>query len=173
MAELTPEQLAAQEAAKLEEQKAAEIKAQSKTEALRELSKELGINAFEPNELKAKFDEFKTWQESQKSEQQKLQEALESYKAKEAEWQSQTQTYASKLKAMELGISTDSLEDALKLAGGDPEKLPDVIKKYPIFKAKEGIKIGIQGNQGTPPTGNTEVEEYMKSNPIYAKYLKK
>lgn len=181
--ELTAEQLAAEKQAaetkaselkaselkaselKAAETKAAEIKKQTKAEALRDLSKELGINAFEPEELKKKFNEFTTWQTDQKSEQEKLQEQSDSYKTKVTELETEIKDYKGKLKASELGIHADYLEDALKIAGGDAEKLVDVIKKYPNFKTKEGIKIGVQdpNNQKTP-TNNTEVEKYMADN---------
>ena len=67
MVDLTPEQIAEQQA--LAEKEAAEVKAKTKNEALRELSKELGINAFEPTEIRAKFNECNEWKESQQSEQ--------------------------------------------------------------------------------------------------------
>jgi len=174
MADLTPEQIAANEAQLKIEQETAELKAQSKKEALRDLSKELGINAFEPTELKAKFDEFNTWKDSQKSEQDKLQEALDAYKAKEAEWQSNKLKIESELEASKLGIHPDNIEDVLKLAGGDPAKLADVVKKYPIFKAEAGITIGLQNplNDKTP-SGMSEVEAYMAKDPKYRNYIKK
>ena len=163
MADLTPEQIAANE---LQATKDAELKTQSKAEALRELSKELGINAFEPSELKAKFDEYNTWKTSQKSEQELLQEQLDLYKTKEETWTAKELGFNSQLKASELGISQDNLEDALKLAGGDPSKLAEVVKKYPAFKSTSGVKIGVQdpvNNQN--PNGLSEAEIYMKSNP--------
>lgn len=143
-------------------------KTQTKQEVLRELSKELGINVFEADGLK----QVKALIDAQKSEQEKLQETLEAYKTKEAEWQKQELTYKTKLKATELGIHADNLEDALKLAENDPEKLADVIKKYPMFKNKDGIKIGVQSPTGAkPPTANTEAEAYMAQNARYRKYL--
>jgi molecular chaperone GrpE (heat shock protein) len=164
MAELTPEQIVANElaATKLAETQATELKATNKKEALRELSKELGINAFEPEELKNKFNEFTTWQESQKTEQDKLQEQVDSYKTKETEWIAKELDFNSKLQASELGISLDNLEDALKLAGGDPSKLVDVIKKYPVFKSQKGIKIGENGQQESATGGLTDAEKYGK-----------
>lgn len=142
---------------------------QVRNDIMRELSKEYGFNLFDAEGI----TQYKKYLDSQKTEHEKVQEEINTLKTEREAWVQEKSNLLAKLKASELGISSENLEDALKLAGGDPEKLPDVIKKYPIFKAKEGIKIGIQGNQGTPPTGNTEVEEYMKSNPIYAKYLKK
>jgi hypothetical protein len=154
---------------------AAELKATNKTEALRELSKELGINAFEPTELKEKFNEFTKWQTDQKSEQEVLQGEVDAYKLKETEWLTKETEFNGKLKASELGIPTDKIEDALKLAGGNPDNLAEVIKKYPIFKSTEGIHIGVQqSNEFQNPTGGTEAEQYMADNPqVYGKYVKK
>lgn len=167
MVDLTPEQIAAQEAQALAEKEAAEVKAKNKKEALRELSKELGINAFEPEEIKAKFQEYNEWKESQKSEQDKLQEELNSYKTKETTWQSEKLKYESKL----LGIDDNYIDDVLKLADNDPNKLPDIIKKYPNFKSKNNIQLGIQDpNNNKKPTDKTEQEQYIANNPLLRNY---
>ena len=66
------------------------------------------------------------------------------------------------------------VEDALKLAGGDPTKLEDVLKKYPVFKGGGQIKVGLQDpKQTTPPNDMTDVEAYMAKDPRYQKYYKK
>ena len=143
---------------------------QLRQEILRDLSKELGINMFEPEGLQ----KVKTLIDTQKSDQEKLEEKLKAYEEEKATWQKQELNYKTKLKASELGIHTDHLEDALKLAENDPEKLVEVVKKYPMFKTKEGIKIGVQNPTGsTPPTDRTEVEAYMAQNPKYQRYIKK
>ena len=140
-----------------------------KNQVLRDLSKELGVNVFEAEGL-AKVKELI---ESQKTEQQKLQEKLQAYEEEKAQWQSTRVEYESKLKATELGIATDKLEDALKLAGGDPEKLPEVIKKYPVFKSQGKVNIALQNPiNNTPPNDRTEVEAYIASDPRLASYYK-
>ena len=177
--ELTAEQIAvneklavekAAEEAKLKE--TAEAKALSKKEALRELSKELGINAFEPTEIKNKFDEFTKWRESQKTEQEKLQEQLSSYEQAKADWQKKELEYQTMLEASKLNIAQENLEDVMKLAGNDPAKLAEVIAKYPIFKSKKAIKIGVNDNNNSFD-GKTEQEKYMErhyaNNPYYKK----
>ena len=94
-------------------------------------------------------------------------------KKKEPVGKNKNLTTRQKLKASELGIHNDHLEDALKLAENDPEKLVEVVKKYPMFKTKEGITIGVQNPTGTkPPTNNTEAEAYMANDPRYRKWLK-
>jgi len=144
-----------------------ETKPQTKTELMRELSKEHGIDLFSAEGI-AKFKEY---QDSQKTEQDKLQERISEFEAKESEWLKEKNDIASKLEASKLGIPQDKIEDALKLAGGDIKELANVIKKYPIFQSQEGIKIGVQEtNKFNNPNGNTEVEAYMASNPkIYKK----
>jgi len=145
------------------------IDTKTATELKRELSKELGINLFDVNA--EEFAKFKEFQESQKTEQDKLQEQITALNDEKAQWQSKQLEYESKLEASKLGIPQDKIEDALKLAGGDVKELANVIKKYPIFQSKDGISIGIQDNNSyQQPTGNTEVEQYMASNPkIYKK----
>jgi len=140
-----------------------------RTQILRELSKETGLNLFDAEGLK----KLKDLQESQKTEQEKLQEQLEFYKNKETEWQKSKLDYESKLKASELGIKSDLLTDALKLAEGNPDNLEEVIKRYPMFKSTEGIKIGLQEKEIKPPNQDSEIEAYMASNPIYKNYRKK
>lgn len=144
----------------------------TKKDLLREISKDLGINAFEPSEVKAKFDEFNAWKESQKTEQEKLAEQVNTYQTQLENYQKEIQQYEAKLKASELGIDTSKLEDALKLADYDTNKLNDVVKKYPSFLASSGVKIGLGNQSQKPPTSNTEVEAFMANDPKYANYLK-
>jgi len=172
MAGLTVEQIAAQKIAEeLAVKEAAELKATIKKEALRDLSKELGINAFEPSELKKKFDEYTKWKTDQKSEQDILQDRVDLLDKEKTIWEKKELDFNSKFKASELGIAQDNLADALKLAGGNPDNLAEVIKKYPMFVSKEGITIGItQSNGAANLTGQTEVEKYaakFKDNPYY------
>lgn len=145
-----------------------EVKQPTKNELMRELSKEYGVNLFDVDGIQ----KFKEYQESQKTEFEKVQEQLNAYKTKESEWQSKQLEYESKLKASELGIASDKLEDALRLANNNPDNLAEVIKKYPIFKSNSGIKIGqTDPNNNANPSGQTEVEKYMAEryakNPYY------
>lgn len=142
----------------------------ARQEALRELSKELGVNLFEAEGLK----KVKEILDSQKSEQDKLQDKIKAHEAEKAAWSAEKLAYESKLKASQLGIQPEFVEDALKLAGNDPTKLEDVIKKYPIFKGSGQIKVGLQDpKQTTAPNGATEVEAYMAKDPRYQKYYSK
>jgi hypothetical protein len=148
-----------------------EPKVPSKNELLRELSKEYGVNLFEPEGIQ----KFKDFQDSQKSAQEKLQEQLQAYETEKAELLKKQAEYEGKLKATELGIAQDKLEDALKLANGNPDNLVEVVKKYPIFKSTKGINIGVQDPATfQEPKGNDEAAAYMANNPrLYGKYIKK
>jgi len=142
----------------------------SKNDILRDMSKEYGVNLFDAEGLK----KFKEYQESQKTDHEKMEAQIKAFEEEKTTWQSKKLEYEVKLKASELGIEADKVEDALKLAGNDPEKLADVVKKYPIFKAKGGVKIGIQDpTESKKPTDMTEVEAYMANDPKYKKYLNK
>lgn len=148
-------------------------KTPSRNEVLRDLSKELGVNLFEAEGMQ----QVKELVESQKTEQQKLQEKLDAYEQEKTQWQNTKLEYEAKLKASELGIKSEYLEDALKLANNEPDKLGEVIKKYPIFKQTGDVRIGVQNpNENHAPTGDTEVEQYLaeraKTNPAFKKYLK-
>jgi hypothetical protein len=144
-----------------------EPKPQTKNELLRELSKEHGVDLFSAEGIA----KFKTYQDSQKTAVEKLDERVKTFESKEAEWETEKLEYEGKLKASELGIAPDKLEDALKLADGNPDNLAEVLKKYPVFKSTEGIQIGVQEpNSFQNPTGGTEVEQYMADNPqLYGK----
>src|SRR6056297_643138 len=141
-----------------------ETKQPSKKEILRELSKEVGLNLFEPEGL----EKLKSLVDSQKTEQEKLQEKLSSYEEEKSTWEKQRNEYEAKLKASELGIKGEYLEDALKLANNDPNNLTEVIKKYPVFKSKGNISIGTQDPyNNSQPSGNSDAEAYMANDPKY------
>ena len=143
---------------------------QLKTEIMRDLSKELGINVFEAEGLKKVKDLI----DSQKTEHEKLQEQLSGYAEKEKAWIKEKLDFQTKLKASELGIGSDYIEDALKLADNNPDKLDEVIKKFPMFKSnKQQVNIGIQTPPNTPPNHMSEAEAFMAKNPIYKGYLNK
>lgn len=163
MADLTPEQIAAQqaEAQKQAEQAKLEERKNMRNEIMREMSKEYGFNLFDADGIKS----FKEFTENQKTDLEKSQEVIKGFTEEKAKWESERLELNAKLQASALGIHQDNLEDALKLAGGDPSKLEEVVKKYPVFKSQEGIKIGVQQPSGqTPPNGKTEVEQYMAEN---------
>lgn len=141
-----------------------------KNQILRDLSKELGVNVFEAEGL-AKVKELI---DSQKTEQEKLQEKLNAYEEEKASWQTSKLEYEAKIEANKLGINSKYLDDALKLANNDPSKLAEIVEKYPMFKEGKKITIGKTDpvNQ-TPPDDKSEALAYMANNPLYRGYLKK
>lgn len=139
----------------------------TKNELLRELSKEHGVNLFDVDGLK----KFKEFTESQKSELEVAQSTIETLKQEKAEWETTKQKWENETKARELGINSEYLEDALKLANNDPNNLQSVLDKYPMFKEKKAITIGVTDpNNDNQPSGLSEAEKYMAQNPqIYKK----
>ena len=139
----------------------------TKNDLLRELSKEHGVNLFEADGIK----KFKGFQDSQRTDLEKLQTTINEYKTKETEWTNKQVEYDSKLKASELGIPQDKLADALKLADGNPDNLAEVIKKFPSLKSQKDIVIGVTDpNNNSNPSGLSELEQYMADNPrLYKK----
>jgi len=182
MEELTVEQLAEQQLkvdaqAKLD----TETKAVNKTEALRELSKELGINAFEPAELKAKFNDFTTWQNAQKTEQEKLQETVKTLTEQNSMFTTKEQGYQTKIEALGLGFSTEQLDEVLALAKVNIKEGQTIADGLKIVKEKYGNvfvtkNIGIQHNDLKGDKLNiakTEQEKYLAGDPTVQAYLKK
>lgn len=146
----------------------------TRNDLLRELSKEHGVNLFEPDGIKA----FKEFQESQKSDLQKKEEALNSYKEKELSWQQKELEYQSKLEASKLNIPEENMNDALKLADNDPTKLAEIVKKYPMLvNASSGeVRIGVQDPQSnSTPSGLSEAERYMAEHyeKVNGRYVRK
>lgn len=143
------------------EEKKPDEKTPSKNELLRELSKELGINAFDPKEIKSKFDKFNEWQEAQKSERDKLQEQVESYKTKENDWMKEKAELLTKHKAEKLNIDPDKLDKALKLADNDPDKLDEVIKEFPSFISTKKKEVEVNLNQKKHDNNEDTVSPFL------------
>ena len=133
------------------------VKQPTKAELLKELSKDLGFDAFNPKEVRKQFDALKEFQESQKTEQEKLQEKLAIYEAKENSFKTREDDYEARIAGLELGISSDKLADALALAKNNitdgqsiKEGLALVKEKYAEMFITKGtgqkIVIGTQTN---------------------------
>lgn len=164
MAELTAEEKAALEAEK-------ELKANTRKEVLRDLSKELGINAFDPNEVKEKFKEYDEFKKNQLTEQERLEADLKSYKEKEEQWAKKETTYEAKFKAIEIGIDTEKIDKALKLADGNVDLLGEVAKEFPSLlkptDKKEKKQVEVNLNQNKNKSNKDEVP------PVLAAWRKK
>jgi hypothetical protein len=155
------------------ETKVEETKPLSKTELLREMSKEYGVNLFDAEGL-AKFKEY---QESLKTEQEKLQDKLNEYTEKENTYKKQLEEKEAQVAALRLGLPDENLNDALVLAknymqNGESisEGLAKVKEKYAgLFNAKKGsdtrIVVGTQYEDDSTQQENLD--------PALARYLAK
>lgn len=102
------------------------------------LLKELGIDDFE--NAKEGLQKFREWQESQKTEQEKLQEKLQKFQADNETLASENANLKAQLAAIKQGVKAESVEDVIALAErlvNDETTIDDAIKqvieKYPYF----------------------------------------
>src|SRR5690554_2681903 len=102
------------------------------------LLKELGIDDFE--NAKEGLAKFREWQESQKTEQEKLQETLQKTQTDNEALANENANLKAQLAALKQGVKADSLEDVIALAErlvNDETTIDDAIKqvieKYPNF----------------------------------------
>lgn len=142
----------------------------TKNDILRELSKEHEVNLFDVEGLK----QFKEFTESQKTDLEKAQAKITELETQKSQWESTKEKWDNEKKARELGIASEHLEDALKLANNNPDNLQDVLKKYPMFKGQSNVTIGVTDpNNNNAPSGLSEAEKYMAKNPkLYKHYTK-
>ena len=135
-----------------------------KDRILREMSKEYGVNLYSAEGL-AKFKEF---QDANKTEQEKLQDQLNSLTEKETEFKSKEETYQAQIAALQLGISEDKLNDALALAKINMTEGQSIKDGLAAVKAKYGDTFSkvkgtqtevVIGTQHDPDdTGHKEVD---------------
>src|SRR5690554_2644915 len=102
------------------------------------LLKELGIDDFE--NAKEGLQKFREWQESHKTEQEKLQETLQKYQTDNETLASENANLKAQLAAVKQGVKADSVEDVIALAErlvNDETTIDNAIKqvieKYPHF----------------------------------------
>lgn len=114
------------------------IAAKEKKTARENLLKELGIEDFE--NAKDGMAKFKEWQESQKTDLEKQQEALQSLEKEKGTLATENQSLKAQLSALKQGVNGDSVEDVVALAERlvtDEVTIDDAIKqvieKYPHF----------------------------------------
>ena len=149
-----------------------QVKEPSYNDYRRELSKELGVNLFEKDglkDLKNILAEHKEFKDSQKSEYQKLQDEVESYKNKNKDLQSQLLEKDSRIVATKLNIKDESYNDVLTLAKplvNDKidlnQAMSQIVEKYPSFtnkKADVTVEVGTQTQETNSTTGKDPVLE--------------
>lgn len=124
-------------------------------------SRELGLDE---SFSKEKYEEFRQFQEAQKTELEKAKEQATQLEAEKLELLSEREKLQEEYAATKLGIKPESLTDALALAkikDGDSieEKLGKVLEEYPIFKstAPAAVKsIGSEKRDERPSTSQAE-----------------
>ena len=109
--------------------------------AIEKTLKELGFEDFD--NAKDGVQAYKEWQESQKTEQQKIAEQLESIKGEKTNIEQQFADLQAENLALKTGVIADSVEDVVALAKvkvtdeKDIETaIKEVVEKYPNFIAK-------------------------------------
>lgn len=142
------------------------------TDALRDLSKHLGVNLFDKEGLelfKQSYGEIKTGLSTKDETIKALELEKTSFAQKEADYQL-------KIEALGLGFKFDVLDDVIALArikakdGNLSEGLKAVQATYGKFMSQ--VDFGTQQAGGQTPPSKTDVEKYMESNPQYQAYLK-
>lgn len=101
-------------------------------------ARELGIDE---SFSKEKYEEFKSFQEAQKTELEKAKEQAQRLEAEKLELLNERERLSEEFAAAKLGIKPESLEDALALARikegtSIEDKLGKVLEDYPIFKSQ-------------------------------------
>lgn len=131
--------------------------------AQEKIFEELGIKDFE--NAKEGFQKFQEWQESQKTESEKQQEALGNLKKEKETLSSENASLKSQISAMKQGVKAESVEDVVALAERRvneettiDEAIKQVVEEYPHFSGQEEVpkatpQIVVEGN---PNGGNNQ-----------------
>lgn len=121
-------------------------------------ARELGIDE---SFSKEKYEEFRIFQDAQKTELEKVKEQAQQLEAEKLELLTQKERLSEEYAAAKLGVKPESLEDALALAkikSGDTieAKLQAVLEEYPIFGA-------IQPNTTAKTIGSEKKDERVNN----------
>lgn len=121
--------------------------------AQEKLLKQLGVEDFKS--AKEGLAKFKEWQESQKTEAEKMADSLKDYETKYNTVSSENESLKAQISAMKLGVNADSVPDVVALAKNYVSDEVDmnaamqmVVEKYPHFK-------GQQHEESNSPTWTT------------------
>lgn len=144
-----------------------------RNQILREMSKEYGINLYSAEGLAA----FKKFQDDNKTEQEKLQDQLNSLKEKENEYKTKEESYQAQIAALQLGISEDKLNDALALAKINMTEGQTIKDGLAAVKAKYGDTFGRVKSTQTEVVIGTQIDHESGDHPTVdeplARYLAK
>ncbi|MFE5392853.1 hypothetical protein, partial [Bacillus thuringiensis] len=110
--------------------------------AQEKLLKQLGVEDFKS--AKEGLAKFQEWQESQKTEAEKMADSLKDYETKYNTVSSENESLKAQISAMKLGVNADSVPDVVALAKNYVSDEVDmnaamqmVVEKYPHFKEQQ------------------------------------
>lgn len=110
--------------------------------AQEKLLKQLGVEDFKS--AKEGLAKFQEWQESQKTEAEKMADSLKDYETKYNTVSSENESLKAQISAMKLGVNADSVPDVVALAKNYVSDEVDmnaamkmVVEKYPHFKGQQ------------------------------------
>lgn len=145
------------------------IAAKEAKKAQEKLFKEVGIEDFE--NAKEGLQKFKEWQDSQKTESEKQQEALQSLQGEKETLTKTVSQLEAQISAMKAGVNGDSVEDVIALAERlvtddttMDKAIEQVIKKYPQFSAQADNDTPTIVRPGNPNGGKQTVNPFSKEN---------
>lgn len=145
------------------------IAAKEAKKAQEKLFKEIGIEDFD--NAKEGLKKFKEWQDSQKTEAEKQQEALQSLQGEKETLTKTVSQLEAQISAMKAGVNGDSVEDVIALAErlvNDEttmdKAIEQVIEKYPQFSAQADNDTPRIVRSGNPNGGKQTVNPFSKEN---------
>lgn len=149
--------------------------AKEKKKSTEKLLKELGIEDFE--NAKEGLQKFKEWQESQKTEQEKQAELLQTLEKEKNTLAEENNNLKTQLAALKVGVKAESVEDVVVLAQKyvsdevDIDKaIQQVLEKYPNFKAQQEQQQEVPKPHFT--TGQHQTTGGANNDPFLAKLAK-
>lgn len=115
---------------------------------------------------KEELEAYKAWKESQKTEEEKKNEALSNAEKARIAAEEKAAALEAKVTALSKGVKSDSVDDVVILAKAlvtdevtIEQAIDEVLEKYPSFKGEQqegnkGFKIGAEGQKQNDNTNN-------------------
>lgn len=115
---------------------------------------------------KEELEAYKAWKESQKTEEEKKNEALSNAEKARIAAEEKAAALEAKVTALSKGVKSDSVDDVVILAKAlvtdevtIEQAIDEVLEKYPSFKGEQqegnkGFKIGAEGQKQNENTNN-------------------
>lgn len=121
------------------------IASREKKAAQEKLLKDLGVENFD--NAKDGLAKFREWQEAQKTDQEKKDEAITNLTGQNETYKSENETLKAQIEALKLGVHSESIEDVILLAKKNvseevtiAEAIKGVMEKYPQFGENKEAK---------------------------------